>query len=1123
MKYALIYKDDKSNKFWNIEVLGNAYTVTYGKTGTKGTSKTKTHDDAETCIKEADKVTLQKRKKGYVDADVTLSTTPIVVDDKAEAHKEEKTLVENSNTQIEDFENGVKIIEELIERNELMAAMEYSKQLHALNLSDEEVMMANHLSGKIAFKKHDLIAAEQYFLKGGAQSYYVLAKLYTQNREYANAFLYYEKKGTYKALFKAGSIAKVQGLRDAAYKYLKEAITIGEANVKSTLWKAYLKLGALYHTEDIKLAEDFYLKAIAFENSGTKAFNNLGVLYINNNRFEEALKVLNKAIVRFPEHSTAYFNTCCLYALQNQLDEANVWLEKALYYGFDRYKVKVDSDLKELIKTPVYKELMARYSFENRYLHHYKSKILQEHPEVIEDISFYKMPIEKGFEEVLKKAINVTQFSFDGALKTFPTVITKFKKLEKVKLTNNSIQDFPEEFLKMDIDCVSLELKFLKEFPVALGRLKNLEYFQLGSFKFQEIPKDIARFSDLITLTIKHAKVLTSIHREIGSLSNLCVLEIRDTTLTHLPVEIAELKKLSELTLSENPNIKYLPEEIFTMPSLDRIILHKNGFASTEATKLFEEGKQRRMEKRIMGVFLAILQDNDAYVEKNATFKDFLLALNSSVSMLRNKVLLRLNKQDLTVDLDANSEVLVLGKFDKSITAVKNEVKDMGYAVAKKWSAKTTHILIGEKPGDKLIPLLDKTVCWVTEKQIRPEDTKKSTPAVALNEMMTQQIKTLLDSTDDTNLTMAIEMIEATQSANVFAMCLFLNYQYSSDKDNKKNILSLIKGLEDEILVTLFAKKYGFKTASEKKVKEYIQKIPKLAGFNEVEFANTIFVLSGKGVDYLLENGTSEQKSKVLNTLVADGVLDFGYDCDIRTLPEEIGELEALTKLDLSHLKLKEFPVFLTKLVSLENICLVKTRLKTLPKEIANLKNLTKIDLNSCSFKKFPKEVYQLENIEYLSFDKGHSDSSQAISVIPEGISNLKKLRILKFDRNPITLLPNDIGELDALEYLGLMSNDISNLPESFGDLKSLKKLDITCFNEENPYDCSGILAKIKTLEELTISTSQFNVYANLSKMTSLKKLVISGSRDLKAKDWVAEGKKQLPNCEVGTLYNYVY
>ncbi|EPG50257.1 hypothetical protein LEP1GSC049_3613 [Leptospira kirschneri serovar Cynopteri str. 3522 CT] len=34
MKYHLTYKDDKSDKFWNIEVSAKSFTVTYGKAGT---------------------------------------------------------------------------------------------------------------------------------------------------------------------------------------------------------------------------------------------------------------------------------------------------------------------------------------------------------------------------------------------------------------------------------------------------------------------------------------------------------------------------------------------------------------------------------------------------------------------------------------------------------------------------------------------------------------------------------------------------------------------------------------------------------------------------------------------------------------------------------------------------------------------------------------------------------------------------------------------------------------------------------------------------------------------------------------------------------------------------------
>ncbi|MDI7207190.1 WGR domain-containing protein [Leptospira santarosai] len=36
MKHHLTFKDESSDKFWNIEVDGNSFTVTYGKTGTNG-------------------------------------------------------------------------------------------------------------------------------------------------------------------------------------------------------------------------------------------------------------------------------------------------------------------------------------------------------------------------------------------------------------------------------------------------------------------------------------------------------------------------------------------------------------------------------------------------------------------------------------------------------------------------------------------------------------------------------------------------------------------------------------------------------------------------------------------------------------------------------------------------------------------------------------------------------------------------------------------------------------------------------------------------------------------------------------------------------------------------------
>lgn len=65
MKKHLKYIDGNSDKFWQIEVLNNEFTVTYGKNGTSGTSQKKSFDSNENCIKAAEKLLAEKIKKGY--------------------------------------------------------------------------------------------------------------------------------------------------------------------------------------------------------------------------------------------------------------------------------------------------------------------------------------------------------------------------------------------------------------------------------------------------------------------------------------------------------------------------------------------------------------------------------------------------------------------------------------------------------------------------------------------------------------------------------------------------------------------------------------------------------------------------------------------------------------------------------------------------------------------------------------------------------------------------------------------------------------------------------------------------------------------------------------------------
>jgi uncharacterized protein (TIGR02996 family) len=61
------YSDAKSHKFWNIELTGSSYTVTYGRQGTPGTTQTKKFATPAAAQKEHDKLIAEKLKKGYTE------------------------------------------------------------------------------------------------------------------------------------------------------------------------------------------------------------------------------------------------------------------------------------------------------------------------------------------------------------------------------------------------------------------------------------------------------------------------------------------------------------------------------------------------------------------------------------------------------------------------------------------------------------------------------------------------------------------------------------------------------------------------------------------------------------------------------------------------------------------------------------------------------------------------------------------------------------------------------------------------------------------------------------------------------------------------------------------------
>jgi len=162
---------------------------------------------------------------------------------------------------------------------------------------------------------------------------------------------------------------------------------------------------------------------------------------------------------------------------------------------------------------------------------------------------------------------------------------------------------------------------------------------------------------------------------------------------------------------------------------------------------------------------------------------------------------------------------------------------------------------------------------------------------------------------------------------------------------------------------------------------------------------------------------------------------DDDYYSDIRWLPPSIGKLQNLVELDLSRPKLlKELPEEIGDLVSLNKMNLSNAGITSLPPSIGRLQNLVKLDLSyTKNLFQLPEEIGDLINLNELKL--GFSK----ITSLPSSIGQLKNLKYLNlaWTRN-LSELPDEIGDLASLSILRLWGSGIMSLPDSIGRLPGL-------------------------------------------------------------------------------------
>ncbi len=153
------FNDEKSSKFWEMQVTGDSFSVRYGKVGTAGQTNVKVFADAAAATKHADKLVSEKLGKGYVEQQAGVEQVQLgaskakkptvpkslkggITADKESSFEPMSILRFENDSSLEEFEgvegNGYAVYADLDGKNcDGIASLEFAKFEHS-GLSQEQ-------------------------------------------------------------------------------------------------------------------------------------------------------------------------------------------------------------------------------------------------------------------------------------------------------------------------------------------------------------------------------------------------------------------------------------------------------------------------------------------------------------------------------------------------------------------------------------------------------------------------------------------------------------------------------------------------------------------------------------------------------------------------------------------------------------------------------------------------------------------------------------------------------------------------------------------------------------------------------------------------------------------------
>lgn len=161
-------------------------------------------------------------------------------------------------------------------------------------------------------------------------------------------------------------------------------------------------------------------------------------------------------------------------------------------------------------------------------------------------------------------------------------------------------------------------------------------------------------------------------------------------------------------------------------------------------------------------------------------------------------------------------------------------------------------------------------------------------------------------------------------------------------------------------------------------------------------------------------------------------------------IPEEIGTLTELRRINIKGLIHSPLPASLTSLANLKELVIkgVEASVKgPMPADIGNLMLLEDLQITGLLNGTIPSSIGNLTNLKYLDLSMGGLSGS-----IPAELYNLTELETLILNKNQLTgTIAPEIGQLTKLRYLSFWTNQLEGaLPDEIGSLTDIREFVIS-------------------------------------------------------------------------------